>query len=275
MVSAANGPPTLTIRRYWWIYCRRSGGWPVVARVGLATFLWMVFGTILFQVWPAFTPARGHLSYAANFGLIMVLVVTFIVLTFFIFDQTRLCRQFIERLSMSCVTWPKQRLDKFCEEYGVTADGGTHVREYVKIQLVQTHTEAVGRLIPYPFIVLALMILARSTVFDSWNFPVSLAIVLTGSGLVAVVAARHLRGAAEAARQMSLDALARELLASRGSGKDTVSRQIEFMIAEIKAFRHGAFAPILSQPWIKSLLYPLGGGLGGSALLDYLLALNL
>jgi len=67
--------------------------------------------------------------------------------------------------------------EEYLREYGLSQ---SHKAEFEKlkylagIDLISRRTEAVNRLIRYPFIALLIMIAARNDYFDIWNYPLLL-----------------------------------------------------------------------------------------------------
>jgi len=134
---------------------------------------------------------------------------------------------------------------------------------------VAQRTQAVAPLIYYPLIVLALVIVARSSFFDNWTWPASaillyaiLAVWVVGSTILLTLTAEELRATA-------LD----ELRFFRVLGQESEARRQTFdeMISEISDLKTGAFLPLREQPFIRAIIFP-SGGLGllavGQRLLD-------
>jgi hypothetical protein len=190
------------------------------------------------------------------------------VLTFFVVDATRLCRRFIRLLSGTAIGWDAQTRAKFRAQVHSSVNPRT---EWITIELVAERASAVARLIAYPFIVLFLMLVSRLSYFDSWDFPLGIAVVYLLLAVYAIYSALILRQAAEQARRRALDALDEKLLAAHHEWKEGshLPEEIEVVIQRIKSIRHGAFLPFTQQPVIKTLLFPFGGGMG-LLLMDYL-----
>jgi len=114
----------------------------------------------------------------------------------------------------------------------------------------------VSRLILYPFIILFLMLLSRSRVFDNWDWPAPLILIFGINLAYAVGANIVLRRAAERARMLALERLSEDLFEP-----DHQSRigEIERLMENIKSIRQGAFASWVNHPLVAALLIPLGG----------------
>ena len=62
-------------------------------------------------------------------------------------------------------------------------------------------------------------------------------------------------------------------LNAQGAADSKVADQIDVMIAQIRAFDTGAFAPYSQQPIVRAVLLPLTS-YGGAALVEYLSIAN-
>ena len=143
------------------------------------------------------------------------------------------------------------------------------------MHFVARRTQAVARLVYYPFIVIALMVLSRSSLFDNWSTPIGLVIVVTSSVAIVMACAIMLRLAAERLRRRAIWRLTniKMKLNAQGAADSKVADQIDVMITQIRAFDTGAFAPYSQQPIVRAVLLPLTS-YGGAALVEYLSIAN-
>jgi hypothetical protein len=148
----------------------------------------------------------------------------------------------------------------------------TLLDDWIAIQVAARRTSAVAPLITAPFIVLALLVMARSRLFDNWAMTWPIALVAAGYLLWLVGLAVALKVFAEQLRRNALERMRADLLWLKGCGSecDGLSKQLEGLIAGVQNNETGAFAPMLEQPLVASLMVPLGSA-GGVQLLDYLL----
>jgi hypothetical protein len=210
-------------------------------------------------------------------------------LIFFVVDASALCTLLIGKLRRDLpipdqatplpakgeekqFRWPKRTMEHYASKLHVDQ---RHVDEWIGIHFIARRTQAVANLVYYPFIVLSLMVFARSSLFDNWTIPTALIIVLGGSFLIVIGCAVGLRWSAEATRRKAIWRLSNEIIGLKGGGEAdrNTAGQLEAMIAQIREFRRGAFAPYLQQPIVHALLLPLGS-YGGGALLQYLTLSN-
>lgn len=269
-VSSQAEPDQVDAVLHWRDYVAYGAGmrraWRILpfglAFLALAAILMGVFG------WPHL-PYRGDFSrwvhHVVGFSSIALLV----LLIVYVVDAVWLCKRFIDRLAAKPTAWPRELLKK--HESARNLDP-YFLDDWLDIRFIARLTKAVGVLIYYPFIVLALMLIARDGYFDDWDFPVGL-MAMYVLGVVCIVAcAVLLRRAAEEARKKAVGNLKNKLFLVKGRGPKHghVADQISLTIQEIEAEREGTFAPWAQHPVFGAVLFP-SGGVGLIALLEYLL----
>ncbi len=153
--------------------------------------------------------------------------------------------------------------------------GHTLLDDWIDIQVVARRTRAVAPLVVAPFLMLALMVVARSRLFDNWSlsWPIATAAALyvLWLGLLALL----LKQAAESCRERALARMNADLrwMAGADDARKALVEPMKRLIAAVEAERSGAFAPPFDQPFFKGLLVPLGGA-GGAQLFERLLLAN-
>jgi hypothetical protein len=139
------------------------------------------------------------------------------------------------------------------------------VDEWIDLDFVAKRTRCISTLVYYPFILIALLIVSRSTAIA--NFPPNLAIpVLQGISLTIVFGcAIALCLAAQAVRSAAKQRLTDGVIRAQGpcaKESDDVgrrARQLEALLVRVDALREGAFSPLSQQPLVRALLLPLSG----------------
>jgi hypothetical protein len=189
-----------------------------------------------------------------------------VLLLFFVVDASFLCRRFIELLRDTAIEWPGPVCNRLAADSGVNCDD---LQEYINVRVIATRSEAVGKLIYYPFLVIFLAIVARNSFWDHWDWPPSMCLILGLDAAYAVYAVLSLRHAAEKARKVFLRSLRAKLLRAIGSQQAERADQIRELIQEVEACEEGAFAPITQQPVVRALMMPFGGA-GLVTLVNYL-----
>ena len=121
---------------------------------------------------------------------------------FWVGYETRACARFIETLSDVPSLWPTVLLDR---EEAATGVPRTHLDDYLDFKLIVLATQRIHWLIYLPFVSILFMVLSRSDLFDTMNFPLALVFV-TGLALAyALYSAVLLRRSAESARAKALE----------------------------------------------------------------------
>ncbi|MCK7493891.1 MAG: hypothetical protein MZW92_23335 [Comamonadaceae bacterium] len=151
---------------------------------------------------PPLAPQRGDWSewMEALTTTPPALAVQFLI--FFVVDATLLCVFFVRGLRLHHANWPERTLQTFHARTGVPVE---YLDDWIDLQFIARRTRAIGTLIYYPFIVLSLMLVARSSFFDDWYTPPTVLAVATLSfGIVLRLRLRvaaHCRGFAAACRR--------------------------------------------------------------------------
>jgi len=191
-----------------------------------------------------------------------------ILLIFFVVDASLLCRKFIDTLCKTEIVWPPTVCQHFRANSGFNCDD---LSEYITFRVIACRTETVGKLIYYPFLILFLMIVARNSYWDRWDWPPSMILIFGLDAAYAIYAVLSLRNAAEEARKVLLGQLKGKLLQAIEANKMELVNLIRELIKEIESCEEGAFAPVSQQPAIKALMMPFGGA-GFVTLLNYVAA---
>jgi hypothetical protein len=244
-----------TAKEAWTAYLRRNQTWPRLVRVTVLVAIYFLFASGIFALFPRpSAPARGDTALTADTWILGLAVFGMIILTFYVVDAIRLASNFIRIVTGGVTEW----------EQGVSVAGERippltrkDLVRYYDIAFVAERTEVVAGLIWYPLIVLAVMIVARSSYFDNWTWPFSLLLILCLNALWAFGAAVLLRRAAEQLRTEAISKLQSLRVASYNNPDRR--QMFDELIDEIRALKKGAFAPLSEQPFIRAIILPSGG----------------
>jgi hypothetical protein len=254
----------IRVNQAWKEYLRcRSLSFRLKSVIPLVSIYGLVCVLVIWLFGLPTTPVRGEISRLINYGILFVTIISFLILTFLVFDATSLCRRFVMRFLGKEPQWNLESLEQFRGRVGL-AEG--ELGNWMLIRLIAKRTEVVGNLIFYPFLVWFVIFVSRLRYFDNWRTPIGLAIVLSMSAVLAWSCAFVLRRAAERLRTDILERLAIGAHAAELPSKDHKER-LQHLIEEVKSMQRGAFAPYYNNPLVHSLLVPLGG-IGGMQLLD-------
>lgn len=234
--------------------------------VGLCGFIILAFKKPVTPVRGIWSPLVDTIALAGSVGF-------FIVLNCYVFDVTRTFQNFI-RLAKPEAEWPPGSVQNFCGTQDCINDKALEC--WMLIRLIAIRTEALGKLIFYPFVILLIMFLARIKYFDNWHLPVGLALVIGLGAMYAWSSALVLRRSAEKARETTIKYLTKQLAGSCSSEADNncSAKSIAFALDQVRSCRQGAFVPFSQHPVLQALLIPFGG-VGGVYLFDFLAKLNI
>jgi len=214
-----------------------------------------------------YTPTRSPDAHLLNFAIVMASVLMTWYLLACIVVAVRHTSDLTRNLSRR-TAWP----DAMRQQYGLPdSTRSTQFDDWLDLQVIARQTEAVNRLVYFPFLALLLLVVARSDIFDNWSVPPELVIVLGFSFLYLIAAAVQLRHTAEKARINAQRALERKriMLQGRDSPDDKVlATQCGTLIEGIQKLNRGAFLPFTQQSMARAFL-ALVGGISGAKLLEY------
>lgn len=265
--SAATRTAT-TVDQAWAWYLEAAAPLQRTARV---IVLFLLYGAVMISLshWVVneemIHPCRGWLSCRVDVIMTLVSVGLVVLLNLAVFDEVMLCRRWVGWVSTSSGGWSEQVQQEYLREYGLAETNKAEferLKYLAGIDLISRRTEAVNRLIRYPFIALLIMIAARNDYFDIWNYPILLLLSWGLNVLLALSGALLLYQSADRAKQAVLEGLSKQMVQALGLGKDP--KQVQYIIDQVDANQQGAFVPFYRQPVVESSLY------GVVALLQYL-----
>ncbi len=277
-INPTNGK--LDARSAWRVHCCLGRFGPSAVRIGLTTALFT--GTVvgLFVLDPPNLPYRGTEVKAWAAATTLASVFTFYLLLFAVVDLTRRATRFVRLLSERPTSWPARTMAREGAKCGLK---GPLLETWIAFRVVVMLSSSVSTFIYCPFIVLLLLILARTTLFDSLNLPTPLIIVFGAAVAYLVYCSVSLRRAAESVRERAIlllnnyrlslasGSIPAELNDAAQSGADpigTLRAQIDEFKQSIAREREGAFASLINQPVVKALMIPFGG-FGGMQVLEF------
>jgi hypothetical protein len=285
-----DGKSRIDVPVLWGWYCMKTSALLRNRRVLLTSSMavFVGFSLLLMSDFPN-TPYRGEASHLANTLALLFCVPVFLVLVMTVVDATWRSVDLITKLARSISIWPEQTLRQFglgqdISRLGAIDDNALeelrnelrlqdkyHLDEWIDIQFIAAHTKVVGKLVYYPFIILVLVIFARSKIFDNWDIPIGLALIFLLSGSLTLGCSLYLRRAAEHTRQVvykQINELLIELSSRPEEAARMLEKQVSIVLNQIQKINEGAFLPLSQEPAVQALLLPFGGW-GGVTLLEY------
>lgn len=237
-----------------------------------------VTGVVIFSMgeWPNL-PSRGAVAAAVHWQTFFFAVISFLFLLAFVIDSTVRTCCLAKRLGdRERTQWSPYTVRKWFPEAMPAQSETSHYQDdWLDIQLIAARTTVVGGFIYYPFLILSLLIFARSPLIDNWQIPIGLMGVFGFYLVLALTCALFLRTAAERARRHALEHLTQGTIKALGDPQRKQEvEQMKLMKEAILAERRGAFSSFLHQPWLKAALLPLGS-YSGIQLMESLSSMNL
>jgi hypothetical protein len=137
-----------------------------------------------------------------------------------------------------------------------------HLDEWLDIELIAAHTKVVGKLVYYPFIILALMIFSRSKVFDNWDMPIGLVFIFLFAAVLTLGSGFYLRRVAEHSRQHIIKKISSMKIVlnyqPESPARSAMEKQVSLALIEIQDIKDGAFQSLTNDPAFQALLIPFG-----------------
>jgi hypothetical protein len=186
-------------------------------------------------------------------------------LTFLVFDATLYCLLFVYKLSPGPIAMAP---DDDGSLQAAFAAANKLIQDWIDLEFVAKRTNCIGSMIYFPFVLIALLIVSRSTVFANyapsltilvWQ-GISLSIVFSCAVMLWWVA----RATRDGAKQNLTDGLIR---AKDAESNPRLAEQLETLLIRIAELNEGAFSPLSQQPLVRALLFPLSSA-GWMALIE-------
>ncbi len=111
-------------------------------------------------------PARSNLAHYSYLVTTYIDVILMLFLTFFVFDATLFCLLFVNKLRRTKTQWPEKTVKAFDERVRLQPE---IVHDWIDLEFVAKRTRCIGLLIYYPFVLIALLIVSRSSVFANYS----------------------------------------------------------------------------------------------------------
>ena len=229
-------------------------------------------------------PVRGP-AFLVSIGLLWSAGLSYVFLTFLVVDATELNWRSIRDLNRHRSDWQSagvaHRTSDCCFEAHRAFLEPEDAADYLDIEFIARRSDVVNSLVYYPFILFSLLLAARWSITDNYQWSPALLIGFGANAAWAVYCAIRLPLEAKAARRKSLKRLRRKLFVRRikentanAESKPPLSVKssvtaLEQVITQIENMNRGAFVGIWEQPVLRAVLLPSGGA-GVWALLQLL-----
>lgn len=238
-------------------------------------------------------PARGEGDRLLFAGTMAASALALAVLLTLVADSTVITWRMHELMRKGRTVYPPATVARYASELGDDVAARACVRlaaspaparfrgarfrntlldDWIDLKLIADHSTRVGPLVLLPFVLLALLLVARSRLFDNWHLGDIVVIVVASLITLAIVNAALLKHGAERSRALAIERMQADLEWLKGAGPrwSGLVERYPTLIGQARTLRTGAFAPLFEQPVVRAVLVPLGGA-GGVQLLDLLL----
>src|SRR5260221_10576438 len=100
--------------------------------------------------------------------------------------------------------WPDELMNRESSDREIAPE---ELSGWLDVKVLADHTEKVGRMIYYPFVILLLLIIAQNRFLENWDWPIALILVASIIAAYVLYSGFIVRGAAEKVRLMALEDL--------------------------------------------------------------------
>ncbi len=260
--------PSLEIKPIWDAYVQQERFTRRMCRVIVYI---VVMSCIMFLfIQPMFgrssIPSRGELAYDFYVSTVVLDFILVQTVIFFVFDATLLCLLFVRQLRRQS-EWPAETMSRFGDALKMPPVG--IVNDWIDLDFVGQRTCCVGSLVYFPFVLIALLVISRSTMFA--NFAPSLTILVTQVICLAFVFASSIMlwWVATTVRDSTKENLVNRIISAKAGASENngYAKQLEVLLVRVEQLKEGTFRPILQQPLVRAALLPLGS-LGWAFLIE-------
>lgn len=239
----------------WHFYLRRNRFWARFIRIAILVTLYAAFSFCLLSLFPrAIPPARGEMAFHFDAVVLFLSTISSMILSFYVVDAIGLNSNFIRMFAREVTKWKSGVVRASHRNPPLTDE---ELSAYHEIFFVAERTQVVARLIWYPLVALSLLFVARSSFFDNWTWSISSVVIFALNAAWPIGSAVLLRRAAEQLREAALSNL--QLSRIKGRAIEGKREMFDELIAEIRALKKGAFAPLTEQPFVRAIIVPSGG----------------
>ena len=223
-----------------------SGCWPRFARIGIGLFVGLALRHVYFSSVRTDQPMLGQAETTPGWMTNVLAVMLFLAISY-CRDTVLVWRAFIRVLG---------RFDVI----GGEDDGKVDMEKRTErarwsMDLLVYCTNVIGPVVVLPLILMVLLMLARSTLFDGWNWTTPLIVFHVGLSVYVLAIAIAFQREARQARASVLDRL---LEVKLGAVNDHSRKEIDAFVEYIRSRRDGAFVPWIQHPILQTLTLPLG-----------------
>ena len=245
---------------FWWEVGKRSAIFIVIGFM----VLW-VFGF-------PFIPVRGAASAVVDKIILGSFILAFGVSLFYAGVKLNESIDLIQKFKPGQWTWTDKTAGAVFKNLEIAAfpkPVRPILNDLISLRFIGLRTDVADELIYYPFGIIALGILSRNRVFDSWDFPLTLLSIFGFGALYILIKAFKVQRKAKKRKEEVVGFLKMQLIQFKAAGMEKEEELTELLTADTEKYKEGAFLPFAEHPFFKAMLLPFSG-FGGMAVLEYI-----
>ncbi len=215
-------------------------------------------------------PSRGEITQNLHNILAFVQFSILWGLIYWVGYEATACRRFIDQLkpvgsSPDQLDWPPVLVQRHKNKSGISEE---ELKPYFRFLLITKLTKRINSIVYIPFILMLLIAIGRSSLFDNLGFSPALIIVFLSTSAYLITTLFLLRDSAEKQCENILHYYEEYRPGIIASAFGTENK-INLLATEIRNIKQKTFASFLQRPTVLALLLP-GGGIGLTSIVEYL-----
>lgn len=245
------------LKGYLWIFLTSS--------ISLALTLYAFWGLGYLNF-----PARGVITLYGHYVLVTLQFLLLWGLIFWVAYEAIACKQFIEGIELdqtnsNKTVWSPEVRKQQSVMTGLPVD---KLNPYLHFLLITKLIKSINNLIYLPFILMLIIAIGRSNLFDNLGFSPALIVVYLLASVYLITILYLLRKSAEKQCGMVLQYYEDYRMRLVAMSSSELS-QADNLLTEIRNAKQSTFLPIVQRPTLLALLLP-GGGIGLTSIIEYL-----
>ncbi len=214
-------------------------------------------------------PFRGAITHYGHHILAFIQFFTLWGLVYWVGYEATACRRFIDQLepkesAADQIDWPQKLVEEHENRTGISRE---ELKPYFRFLLITRLLKRVNSIIYMPFVLMLLIAIGRSNIFDNLGFSPALIIVFIGASIYLIITLILLKKSAEKQCEDILQ-FYEEDRPGRISLAFGNANTVDQVVTEIRNKKQQTFS-FFQQPSLLALLLP-GGGIGLTSIVEYL-----
>ena len=254
----ASWKPT-TAESIWKTYRKLANWRPIIIRV-LPLYVSVLIVTAYLTFFYYGQPKlMRHIPFGIDSAITIISLYGTLFMIFIAGNGLRLCTAFVRQHQFDYVSWskiPHRSKYKHLTPYAAS--------RLASLEVISRRTEAMSSIIVFPFLVLFLMVMARSNIFDGWTWNPGVIGTFSFVTIYLLYQSARLQQAANNTRKRVFNDLHRErnkiAMGVRQFETDQDKQEaldsLDSVIKYIAELKTGLFSPVLSHPLFQAVAWP-------------------